>query len=171
MHMFFIRTNLWRGRILKVFVLRKNVFMLLFAFLLIGGVSIAGWYTFRSEIIDVIAQSNGEVREINIVTVEFDTKTESGKEIELYRWDPGTIFVKQGEQVRLKLYGFNGMEHPFFIEGTDIQGTVKKGQETIVDVKFDKKGVYRLICMAHSQSAHSDEAHKGPPMIGYIVVQ
>jgi plastocyanin len=145
--------------------------MLLFAVLLIGGISIAGWYSLRTEIIDVIAQSNREIREINIVTVEFDTTTEAGKEMELYRWDPGTIFVKQGEQVRLKLYGFNGKEHPFFIEGTDIKGTVKKGQETIVDVNFNKKGVYRLICMSHSQSAHSDKEHMGPPMIGYIVVQ
>ncbi|MET3697554.1 hypothetical protein SAMN05877753_106152 [Bacillus oleivorans] len=105
--------------------------------------------------------SNEEVRDIHLITAEFKTKTADGKEMEAYRWDPGTIFIEKGEKVNLKLYGINGMEHPFYIEGTDIKGTVRKGEETVVPVQFDKEGVYKLICTTHQGDA---------PMVGYIIV-
>ncbi|MCA0971249.1 cupredoxin domain-containing protein [Halobacillus litoralis] len=103
-------------------------------------------------------------RVINLVTGEFKAETKDGKEIEAYRWDPGTIFVEKGEAVQLNIFGVNGHEHPFYIEGTDIKGTVKQGEETVVDLNFDKEGIYRLIC-----TTHADTSTNGP-MIAYIVV-
>ncbi|MBM7661920.1 plastocyanin [Bacillus mesophilus] len=100
----------------------------------------------------------------HMVTGEFSSKTENGGEIESYRWDPGTIVVPKGEEIKLSILGVNGKEHPFFIEGTNAKGVVKKGEETILTLKFSKEGTYRLIC-----TAHPDKDHNGP-MIGYIVV-
>ncbi len=108
--------------------------------------------------------NKGEPRVINMVTGEFKAQTADGKEIEAYRFDPGTIFVEKGEPVQLNIYGVNGKEHPFYIEGTDIKGTVKQGEETVVDATFDKEGIYRMIC-----ETHSDTSTDGP-MIAYIVV-
>jgi plastocyanin len=99
-----------------------------------------------------------------LVTVEYSSKTDDGKEIEMYRWDPGTINIEKGKEVELRLYGVNGMEHPFYIEGTDVKGTVKKGEETVVNVKFDEEGTYRLVCETH----HSIENHG--PMVAHIIV-
>ncbi|MCU9613585.1 cupredoxin domain-containing protein [Caldibacillus lycopersici] len=123
------------------------------------------WYSFQAKVTPAFNVTNAqEVREIHLVTGEFTTSTEDGEEIEAYRFDPGTINVKTGEQVRLKIFGVNGEEHPFSIEGTNIQGTIMKGKETVVPLQFDKPGTYRLIC--HS---HQDYEHHGP-MIAYIVV-
>lgn len=103
-------------------------------------------------------------REIHMLAVEYKGKTPEGKEIEVYRWDPGEVHVKKGEQIKLSLYGVNGKSHPFVIEGLNIQGEVKQGEETVVSFKADKEGMYRIVCWTHA-----DHAHHGP-MIGYIVV-
>jgi heme/copper-type cytochrome/quinol oxidase subunit 2 len=100
-----------------------------------------------------------------MVTGEFASKDGSGHELESYRWDPGTIVVPKGEDIQLSIYGVNGKEHPFFIEGTNAKGVVKKGEETVLNLRFSKEGTYRLIC-----TAHPDIDHNGP-MIGYIVVK
>ncbi|MFG6147085.1 cupredoxin domain-containing protein [Halobacillus sp. B23F22_1] len=105
-----------------------------------------------------------EVRTVNLVTGEFKAETADGEEIETYRWDPGTIFAEKGEPFKLSIYGVNGEEHPFVIEGTDQEGIVHKGNETVVDLQFDKKGVYRMIC-----TTHADFETDGP-MVAYIVV-
>lgn len=56
------------------------------------------------------------------------------------------------------------MEHPYIIEGTDIKGVVKKAEETVVPLQFNKQGVYRLVCLTHPDKDNSG------PMIAYIVV-
>lgn len=104
------------------------------------------------------------IREIHMVTGEFKTTKKDGREIESYRFDPGTIFIKKGENVRLSINGINGEQHPFYIEGTNINGTVNKGKETVLSLQFKKVGTYRLIC-----KTHPDKKHNGP-MIAYIVV-
>ncbi|WP_181347829.1 hypothetical protein [Thalassobacillus sp. CUG 92003] len=103
-------------------------------------------------------------RVINLVTGEFKAKTADGKEIEAYRWDPGTIFVEKDEPFTLSIFGVNGKEHPFVIEGTDVKGVVKQGEETLIDLKFKKEGIYRLICTTHAN------IESNGPMIAYIVV-
>lgn len=109
--------------------------------------------------------AGGNVRTYHMAVVEHTGKTADGKHLEVYRWDPGTLFVNKGETVRLKILGINGSSHPFVIEGTDIRGIVRQGEETEVTFRADKEGIYRLIC-----HTHLDAAHHGP-MIGYIVVK
>ncbi|MCA1058579.1 cupredoxin domain-containing protein [Rossellomorea aquimaris] len=111
-----------------------------------------------------LSEKTGEKQVIQLVTGEFKSQTAEGKEIEAYRWDPGTIVVEKGREVELRIYGVNGMEHPFYIEGTDITGTVRKGKETVVNVTFPKEGTYRLICETH------ETIQNNGPMIAYIVV-
>lgn len=149
---------------MKFLVLKKDTlfFILAVAFLL---VAISAWFMLKAGDTAVFNQgANEKVREIHMVTVEYKTTMKDGKEIEVYRWDPGTLNVKTGEKVNLYISGINGEEHPFYIEGTDIKGTVKKGEETMVSLQFDKGGTYRLIC-----EVHGDREHNGP-MIADIIV-
>ncbi|MFC0472257.1 hypothetical protein ACFFHM_17600 [Halalkalibacter kiskunsagensis] len=143
-------------------VIKKKWIFLAIVLLLVG----FSWYFFQSRITTEAGAipSTEETLEIHMVTSEITSTTEGGKEIESYRWDPGTIFVPKDKNVTLRMYGVNGAQHPFMIEGTDIEGIVQKGQETLVDLHFTEKGVYRLICTAHS---HIDN---DGPMIAYIVV-
>ncbi len=141
----------------------KFIWRLLAIAVVIGAATI--WYSFQSDAIPAMQNKAEKIREIHLITNELKTTTEDGKEIEIYRWDPGTIYVKKGEKVNLKLFGVYGKEHPFIIEGTNIQGTVKKGEETVIPVQFEKEGVYRLICVTHL-----DYDHHGP-MIAHIIVE
>ncbi|WP_062046587.1 hypothetical protein [Bacillus sp. JCM 19034] len=106
-----------------------------------------------------------EELEFHMITTEFKTTTPDGEEIESYRWDPGTIYLPKGEDIMLRIYGINGHEHPFHIDGTDINGMIRKGEETIVQVNFEEEGIYRLICSTHSSHEHH------VPMIAYLVVK
>jgi plastocyanin len=153
-----------RGLKMKFLVLKKDtlVFILVTAFLL---VTISAWFLLKAGDTAVFNQVNNEnIREIHMVTAEFKTTTKDGKQMEAYRWDPGTVFVEKDEKINLFISGINGEEHPFYIEGTDIKGTVKKGQETQVSLQFEAEGTYRLIC-----EVHGDRENNGP-MIAYIVV-
>jgi plastocyanin len=144
-----------RTRLLGIFILPAIPILFLGA-----------WFLSQSESIPTsgFTESSTDPYIFNMVTSEFSSKTEDGKEIESYRWDPGTIVVQKGQDITLKIYGVNGKEHPFYIEGTDYKGVVQKGEETELTVRFDKEGTYRLICTAH----HTLE--QNGPMIGYIVV-
>ncbi|WP_424766475.1 cupredoxin domain-containing protein [Paenibacillus sp. sgz302251] len=104
-------------------------------------------------------------RVIHLVTGEFKTNTEDGKEIEVYRWDPGTIIVNKGESIELHIGGVNGNSHPFVVEGLGIRGEVTKGKTTIVRFTAEKEGTYPILCLTHTDMRHSG------PMVGYIVVQ
>lgn len=149
---------------MKFLVLKKRSLIL---FLLIGVsiISASLWFLMKSPDLPVLnVNTENNVREIHMVTGEFKTKTDKGKEIEAYRWDPGTIFLEKDEKVNLVIYGVNGVEHPFSIEGTDIKGIVKKGEDTIIPLKFNKEGTYRLICHTHPNKDSNG------PMIAYIVV-
>lgn len=149
---------------MKFLVFKKET--LLF-FLAVGIVlaSISAWFMLKAGDTTVFNQQpDHKTRQIHMVTGEFKTTMKDGKEIEAYRWDPGTIVLKKGEKVNLIISGINGAEHPFYIEGTSLKGTVKKGQDTLVPLQFQKEGTYRLIC-----EVHPDRAHNGP-MIAYIVV-
>lgn len=122
------------------------------------------WLFLNNKTIATINQPQEKNREIHLVTGEFKAKTIDGKEIEAYRWDPGTIFVNKGEKFNLSIFGINGRSHPFIIEGTNIKGTVEQNKETVLSLQFEKEGVYRIICLTHP-----DRAHNGP-MIAYIIV-
>lgn len=155
-----------RGENMNFLVIKKKTILAFFVF---GLAIVSVWVSsslFHSPDVPVMGQGQkGDVREIHMVTGEFKTTTEDGREIEAYRWDPGTIFVGKGEKVNLIIYGVNGKEHPFYIEGTNIEGVVRKGQETTVPLQLKKAGVYRLVCPMHA------DKDKDGPMIAYIVVQ
>ncbi|HZH60776.1 MAG TPA: cupredoxin domain-containing protein [Metabacillus sp.] len=110
------------------------------------------------------SQRSNHDMSFNMITAEFSTTTADGKKIEAYRWDPGTIVIPKNQDVTLEIFGVNGDEHPFYIEGTNIKGTVKKGEETVIPLHFKEEGTYRLICDTHSHEGHS------VPMVAYIVV-
>ncbi|WP_308638484.1 cupredoxin domain-containing protein [Paenibacillus silvisoli] len=106
-----------------------------------------------------------ETRVFQLVTGEFKTKTDDGKELEVYRWDPGTLVVNKGDRVELRISGVNGKSHPFVIQELGIKGEVNKGQTTVVHFTADQRGTYPILCLTHTSLAN------GGPMIGYIVVQ
>ena len=116
--------------------------------------------------IPVSTLPEAKVKTFEMVAVEFDgTDPKTGQEREVYRWDPGTIVVQQGDRVRLNIHGLNGDKHPFLIEGLGIQGEVAKGEVKTVEFVAKEKGVHKLVCLAHTDSKNEG------PMIGYIVVQ
>lgn len=135
-------------------------------FVVLAGLLVGSLYYFNQEALPTFQNSQEAPKEIviNMVTGEFTSTTPDGKKIEAYRWDPGTIVIPKGEDVTLSIYGVNGKEHPFYIEGTDIKGVVKKGEETVIPLYFKEEGTYRLICDTHTHNDH------GVPMIAYIVV-
>ncbi|MGG1553835.1 cupredoxin domain-containing protein [Paenibacillus ferrarius] len=146
----------------RVWIVKRK--HLLIAVVVVGLLA-SGWlYVSQGSFLPALAENSTPARTIHMVVGEFKSTTADGKTIEAYRWDPGTILVKQGEHIRLSIYGVNGESHPFIIEGLNISGEVKKGKETVVDFTADKEGIYRIICLTHADIAH------GGPMIGYIVV-
>ncbi|MED4227626.1 cupredoxin domain-containing protein [Neobacillus cucumis] len=147
---------------MKFLVFKKETLLFFMAVAIILA-SVSAWFMLKAGDITVFNQQD-KIRQIHMVTGEFKSTMKDGKEIEAYRWDPGTIILKKGEKVNLIISGINGAEHPFYIEGTSIKGTVKKGEDTFVPLQFQKEGTYRLIC-----EMHRDRAHNGP-MIAYIVV-
>lgn len=149
---------------MKFFILKKETFLYLLFFGMIL-IVISSWIILKGGDMVVFNQQNRQkARNIHMVTGEFKSKMNNGKELEAYRWDPGTIFLKKGEDVNLYIYGINGKKHPFYIEGTNLKGSVAKGEEVLVPLHFEKLGTYRLICQTHF-----DKYHNGP-MIAYIVV-
>jgi plastocyanin len=148
----------------ELLIIKKRS-IILFFIISLTILSASLWFFIKSADVPVInTNSNNNVRDIHLVTGEFQTKTTNGKVIEAYRWDPGTIFLEKGEKVNLIIYGVNGAEHPYYIEGTDIKGIVKKGEETVIPLQFDKEGTYRLICLTHP------DKNQNGPMIAYINV-
>ncbi|KIL40023.1 hypothetical protein SD70_16720 [Gordoniibacillus kamchatkensis] len=145
----------------KVMFIRRGQIVL--GAILLCAIAVTGLYLKHSESKAASAGMGGE-RTIHLVTGEFKTTMPDGKEMEAYRWDPGTIPVKKGEKINLSILGVNGASHKFFIEGLNVKGEVKKGKETVVSFTAMKEGTYRIIC-----TDHPDAAHNGP-MIGYIVV-
>ncbi|MGM7724619.1 cupredoxin domain-containing protein [uncultured Metabacillus sp.] len=146
---------------MKFVIIKRKWLLLVVAAIVVGGL-----YYYTNDAIPTFndSQEQGSELVINMVTGEFTSTTADGKKIEAYRFDPGTIVIPKDKDVTLSIFGVNGEEHPFYIEGTDIKGTVKKGEETIVPLHFKKEGTYRLVCDTHSHAGH------GVPMIATIVV-
>lgn len=147
---------------IRIFVLHRKQMLLILGLMLLA---VFTWMYFeRDQIRAAMSPTPTTERTIHLVTGEFEGKTAEGKEIEAYRWDPGTIVVEKGEKVKLIIRGVSGTSHPFIIEGLNIKGEVKQDKETVVTFQADKEGTYRLICLTHPDAAHNG------PMIAYIVV-
>lgn len=106
----------------------------------------------------------GRAVTVHIVTGEFASRLPDGKEIEAYRWDPGTVVVRKGDRVTLHFHGVNGAKHPFEIRGYNVRGTVEKGKQTTVQFVADRAGIFEIVCLAHPDGAHNG------PMVGYLHV-
>lgn len=145
----------------KIFVFHRKHLLLLLGIIILA---VAAWLYFERDQIRTVMNPVTVERTFHLVTGEFEAKMADGKEIEAYRWDPGTIVVNKGEKVNLNIRGVSGVSHPFIIEGLNIKGEVKQGKETIVTFRADKEGTYRIICLTHPDANHNG------PMIGYIVV-
>lgn len=146
----------------NIFVISRKqlwLFFLVVMIMLTAGFALS-WNQSRA----TIAAAQG-TRVIQLVTGEFKTKTDDGKELEVYRFDPGTIVVSKGEHVELRITGVNGKSHPFVIQELGIKGEINKGQTTKVHFTAAQKGTYPIVCLTHTTLAN------GGPMIGYIVVQ
>jgi heme/copper-type cytochrome/quinol oxidase subunit 2 len=105
------------------------------------------------------------VKHVWIVTNEIKVAAKQGKpEMEVYRWDPGTIVLHQGDHVMFHIYGVKGASHPFALEGYPVKGIVLQGQVTKIAFTADKAGTFPLVCLSHT-----DLAHHGP-MIAYVEV-
>ncbi|QWC21280.1 cupredoxin domain-containing protein [Bacillus haikouensis] len=148
---------------MKFLVLKKSSLIVIFFTLLI--ISLGSIWAYKSQnSYPTVSLDSADVQTFELVTGEFKSKTADGRDIESYRWDPGTIVVEKDKRIQLRIHGVNGKAHPFHIEGTNIKGTVEKGKETVVDVTFSKEGTYRIICETHTTMEQSG------PMIGYIIV-
>ena len=80
-------------------------------------------------------------------------------EVSTYRFEPATIVVNQGDIVTLEIVGINGANHPFSVEGYDVNGTITRGKITRVTFTADKAGIFKILCSTHL-----------PTMTGYLVV-
>ncbi|PLT27653.1 cupredoxin domain-containing protein [Peribacillus deserti] len=149
---------------MKLITIKKEWILTAAIFLVMAALALFYFREGKTTLTAVTSSQPQNEMVINLVTGEFKSELE-GEIIEAYRWDPGTIVVPQNEHVTLKILGVNGMKHPFYIEGTDIKGTVQKGKETVIPLHFKNPGTYRLIC-----TAHHDARHNGP-MIAYIIVK
>jgi heme/copper-type cytochrome/quinol oxidase subunit 2 len=128
-------------------------------------VILAGAYIGWQQSKPALAPTDGNTQVIQLVTGEFTATSDSGKKLESYRFDPGTVVVNKGQPVELRISGINGQSHPFVIEGLGISGEVHKGKTTIVKFTPKAAGVYSIICQTHN------EPNSGGPMVGYLVVQ
>ncbi|WP_219835849.1 cupredoxin domain-containing protein [Paenibacillus sp. R14(2021)] len=106
-----------------------------------------------------------EMKVFQLVTGEFKTKTDDGKELEVYRWDPGSIVVHKGDAVELRITGVNGKSHPFVIQELGVKGEVNKGQTTVVHFTADQRGTFAIECLVHTSISN------GGPMVGYLTVE
>jgi heme/copper-type cytochrome/quinol oxidase subunit 2 len=148
----------------RVFVVDRNMLRLVGLVVLLAVAGWSAWAWWNKPEAAAVMGTPDNPRVIQMVTTEYSTKLPDGSELEVYRWNPGTIFVKEGETVELRILGVNGDRHPFRIEGLDVRGEVVKGKETVVTFTADKEGIYRIICPTHS------DLDRGGPMIAYLVV-
>lgn len=145
----------------RVFIInKKHVKLFVFALLIILLAAVyLSWDQTRT-----VSTAPAKVQTIQLVTGEFSSTTDSGKKLEVYRWDPGSFSLRKGEPVELRISGVNGSSHPFVIEGLGIKGEVKKGQTTVVRFTPEQAGTYPIICLVHT------DMNNGGPMVGYIEV-
>jgi heme/copper-type cytochrome/quinol oxidase subunit 2 len=148
-----------------VLINRKKVqaYALLAVVVILAGAYL-GWQNAQPASSAPVPGSDGP-RVIQLVTGEFKAVSDSGVQLESYRWDPGTVVVRKGEAVELRISGINGQSHPFVIEGLNISGEVHKGKTTVIHFTPKEAGIYPIVCQTH------DVPKNGGPMVGYLVVQ
>jgi nitrosocyanin len=89
------------------------------------------------------AHAEDQTMSFTIVNVEYE-----GSKI----WTPGTIVVKKGTLVKLKLINNVPSEpnqHGFAIPAYNVAEVITKGEPKSVEFKADKEGVFPIICQLH----------------------
>ncbi|VXB77883.1 conserved hypothetical protein [Bacillus sp. 349Y] len=150
---------------MKFYSISKRRFLITGLLMVVMLASASLWYFSNRNDYPTVSLPGGKAQVFQLITGEFSSELPGGKKIEAYRWDPGTIVVESGKEVELRILGVNGHEHPFHIEGTNVTGVVKKGEETVVNYTFADPGTYKLVCELH------ETMEQNGPMIAYIVVQ
>lgn len=67
------------------------------------------------------------------------------------QWLPGTVHAQEGDEIEFTLINNapSGI-HSFMVEGfKDSKVAPKKGEKSVVKVKFDKAGIYPFHCYLH----------------------
>ncbi len=67
-------------------------------------------------------------------------------------WTPGTIVVKKGTKVTIKLINnvkSEPSQHGFAIPGYNVAAIVNRGEPQTVEFTADKAGVFPIICQLH----------------------
>ncbi|GBE56925.1 MAG TPA: hypothetical protein ENH13_06135 [Euryarchaeota archaeon] len=80
-----------------------------------------------------------------------------------YSYSPSTIRVKQGDRVRLILEGMD-LEHGFYIDGYDLNVTVRHAEQKTLEFVADKQGAFKIRCSVVCGPMH-------PFMTGKLVVE
>jgi len=142
----------------RVYVFRRSTLALIGAMIV---VVILGFLYLKTVLADKPASAAVTTSEYHIAIVEYEGRTADGKTYDVYRFDPGTLYVQHGQQVTLTFHGVHGTQHPFYIEGYNIQGTVGRGESKSVTFTADREGTFRIVCTAHNDPV---------PMIAYLVV-
>lgn len=99
----------------------------------------------------------------HLVAVEHKSRI-NGKEMEVYRFDPGFLVVNRGDKVNLLIRGIHGKVHHISLPAFHAQTTVEKGKVSKLSFVADQPGTYELICHNH-QTVDTDG-----PMIAYLTV-
>ncbi len=90
-----------------------------------------------------VARAEEPTMSFTVVNVEYE-----GSKI----WTPGTLVVKKGTLVKLKLVNnvpSDPNQHGFAIPAYNIAEIVNRGEPKEVQFKADKDGVFPIICQLH----------------------
>jgi nitrosocyanin len=89
------------------------------------------------------AHAEDQTMSFTIVNIEYE-----GSKI----WTPGTLVVKKGTLVKLKLINnvpSDPNQHGFAIPAYNVAEVITKGEPKNVEFKADKAGVFPIICQLH----------------------
>src|SRR5258708_25263670 len=90
-----------------------------------------------------VKPADSDVQQFTQVAIEY-----KGTKI----WLPGTIIVKKGQKVKIKL--INNIEsepnvHGFAIDEYGVKTSVARGEPQTVEFTADKEGIFRIYCHLH----------------------
>src|SRR5262245_2376763 len=88
-------------------------------------------------------QQSGSAKEFTVVGIEYQ-----GSKL----WIPGTLIVKKGDKVRIKLINNIKSEpntHGFAIDEFAIKKVIARGEPQTVEFTADKSGLFTIYCQLH----------------------
>ena len=107
------------------------------------GATLAGFVCLIALAAPVPAADDGGAVSFTVVNVEYE-----GSKL----WLPGTLVVKKGAQVTIKLINnvkSDPDQHGFAIPGYNIAAIVNRGEPKEIKFTADKPGIFPIICQLH----------------------